>query len=129
MAAATLIVSAFFVLTGQYLIAIIVVLGGLTIYQLAHQEPAVLPVNFSAKGIKYKGRYYDFSQLKSFWIIENEAHNRLHLQPVGRLTASIAIPMAGENIEKVRDFLSHYLPEQREVEEDLADRINRWLRI
>lgn len=126
---ATLALVAFFVLTRQYLVAIIIILGAMVIYQLAHQEPEILPVIFSPRGVKFKGKVYTFDRLRSFWIVEAGRHYRLHLQPIERLSASVAIPMVKEDVEKIRDFLQHYLPENHDVQEDLADRLNRWLQI
>lgn len=125
----TLALTVLFLLTRQFLVAIIVVLGAAIIYQLAHQEPEVLPVIFSPRGLKYKGRTWEFADLKTFWIIEAGTNYRLHLQSVKRLSTSIAIPLPKDDVAKVRDFLGHYLPETLDAEEDLADRVNRYLRI
>lgn len=125
----TVALTTIFILTEQYLVAIIVVLGASVIYRLAHQEPEILPVNFSTQGISFKGQYYPFKRLKTFWIIDAGEMHRLHLQPIERLGFPVAIPLIAEDVEKVRDFLSHYLPETHNAEEDLADRINRILRI
>jgi hypothetical protein len=125
----TVALTLLFILTNQYLVAIIVVLGAYVIYRLAHQEPEILSVNFSTQGITFKSKYYPFRQLKTFWIIDTGETYRLHLQPIERLGFPVIIPLIAEDVEKVRDFLSHYLPETHNAEEDLADRINRILRI
>lgn len=125
----TLAVVVFFVLTGQYFVSIIVILGAIVIYQLAHQEPEVMPVIFTPQGINFNGKLYPFDRLKSFWIIESAKHSRLHLQPIDRFATSVSIPSASEDSDKIRDLLRHYLPERHDAEEDLADRLNRWLRI
>lgn len=125
----TLALTVFFILTEQYVVAIIIILGASILYRLAHQEPEVLPVIFSPSGLKFKGQSYLYSRLKSFWIVESGRHHRLHLQPVDRFAGAVAIPMSEHDVEKVRDFLGHYLPEKHGVTEDLADRLNRWLQI
>lgn len=129
LALVTLVLTTLFILTQQYIVAIIVVLGGMILYQLAHQEPEVLPVVFSPRGIKFKGRFWSFRDLKSFWIIEIDQQRRLHLQSVERFASPVVIPIAKQDIEKVREFLQHYLPENQNVTEDFADRLNRWLKI
>lgn len=125
----TLVLVALFILTKQYLPAIIVVLGAIIIYQLAHQEPEVLPVTFTSDGIRFKSHAFHFSQLKTFWIIESENVRNLYLQRVERFTAPVVIPLVKEDVEKVRDYLAHYLPETKEAREDFAERLNRWLKI
>ncbi len=125
----TLGFTAYFVLTRQFLVAIIIILGAITIYQLAHQEPEVLPVIFTPQGIKARGQFFLFSQLKSFWIAESDQIRRLYLQPIARFRSPLAIPIVKEDVNKIRDFLKHYLPENQTAEEDLADRLNRLLRI
>lgn len=125
----TLVLTAFFVLTKQYLVAIIVVLGAITIYQLAHQEPEVSPVIFSPDGIKFRGQLILYNRLKSFWIIEAGSVRKLYLQKIERLSAPVSIPVVREDVEKIRDFLKNYLPERTDAQEDLADRVNRLLKI
>ncbi len=129
LALVTLVLTTYFVLTQQYLVAIIIILGGITVYRLAHQEPDVLPVIFSPQGIKFRDKLYLFSNLKTFWILEHDEHNRLYIQPVERFSTVVAIPIVKEDIEKVRDFLRYHLPESHDATEDLADRLNRWLKI
>lgn len=125
----TLGLVAYFILTNQFLVAIIVVLGSIIIYRLAHAEPEVLPVDFSPTGLKYKSRYWDFRDLKTFWIVESGEHHRLHLLSTERLAVPISIALSKDDVAKTRDFLSHYLPETHQQTEDLADRLLRWLRI
>ncbi len=129
LALVVLVLTALFILTKQYLVAIIVVLGGIVIYRLAHQEPEVIPVTFTTKSIEFKGRSLLFDEIKNFWLIESEASHVLYLQTVERFSRPIVIPLIKADVEKVRDFLSQYAPEEKEPREDLADRINRWLRI
>jgi hypothetical protein len=129
LAVAILILTTIFILTSQYLVAIIVILGGATIYRLAHQEPEVLPVTFSTHGVSFKGKSLEFKNLKTFWITDHEEAHRLHLQSVERFSVPLVIPLVKEDVEKVRSFLKHYLPETHDVVEDLADRINRILKI
>lgn len=128
-AAITLALTAIFILTGQYLVAIIVVLGAIIIYQLAHQEPEVLPVIFSPQGIKCKGRFLPYQELKSFWIIESGSVKKLYLQQVERFSLPVVVPLVKQDIEKVRAFLRHYIPENTDVKEDFADKLLRFLRI
>lgn len=128
----TLILVTYFVLTNQLLVAIIVALGAIMIYQLAHSEPVVYPVIFSTEGIRFRDRFWAFQDLKSFWITESGRDGRvrkLYLKPIQRFTGLITIPLIHQDTGKVRGFLKKELPEAHEAGEDLADRINRWLRI
>ncbi len=129
LAASTVIFTTIFLLTGQYFVAIIVILGAIVMYRLAHQEPAVLPVIFTATGIKFKGELIPFTTLKTFWILEEAEVKRLYLQKIERFSAPVVIPLVKQDITKVRDFLQHFLPETHEVKEDIADKLNRFLRI
>lgn len=128
-AAVTLGLTTYFVLTKQYLVSIIVILGAIILYRLAHQEPEVLPVVFSPQGIKFKEKLWPYKSLKSFWIIDVGGVKRLYLQRLERLSSPIVILLAKEDIEKVRGFLGHYLPEIHDVREDFAEKLNHWLRI
>ncbi len=129
MAAVTLALTTIFLLTSQYIVAIIVILGAIVMYRLAHQEPAVSSVTFTATGIKFKGQLIPFSALKTFWILEKTEVKRLYLQKTERFSAPVVIPLIQQDINKVRDFLEHFLPETHDVEEDIADKLNRLLRI
>ncbi len=129
LAAVTLTLTALFILTQQYLVAIIIILGGLTTYQLAHVEPEIAPVIFSPDGIKFHSRFYAYNRLRTFWIIETPQTKHLYLEPIERFGRIVAIPLARQDTENIRDFLKHYLPETHGVDEGMADRLNRWLRI
>lgn len=130
MAMITLALTTYFILTQSYLVAIIVVLGGYTIYQLAHQEPEVLPVTFSTDGVKFKGKVLPFSTMKTFWITEHGPNaRRLYLQQIDRFSTPLVIPIVKHDVEKVRDFLKRYIPESHNVKEDMSEKLNRWLRI
>lgn len=129
LAVATLSLTALFILTQQYLVAIIVILGGLVIYQLAHAEPEIAPVIFSPNGIKFHARFFAYNKLRTFWIIETDQAKRLYVQPIERFSRPVAIPLVKQDVEKIRDFLRHYLPESHDVEEDLGDILTRWLKI
>lgn len=128
----TLVLVTYFILTNQYLVAIIVVLGAIIIYRLAHAEPVVFPVIFSAEGIKFRERFWPFQDLKTFWITSSGRDGqirKLYLKSVERFSGLITIPLIHQDSEKVRTFLKQHLPEAHEASEDLADRINRWLKI
>ena len=129
LAAITLIITATFIFMHQYFAAIVIVVGGFVIYQLAHQEPEVLPVIFSTRGIKFKDQFYPFDRFKTFWIIDNEQVKKLHLQSIERFSLPIVIPLIKQDIAKVREFLNHYLPETHDAKEDFADWLNRILKI
>lgn len=128
-ALATVVLVVLFVLTNEYIAAIIVVLGAIILYQLAHEEPEVLPVTFTTDGVRFKGHAVRFADLKTFWITETDHVKKLHLQKIERFTLPIVIPLIKQDVDKIRDFLSHYLPETTDMEEDFADKLNRWLRI
>lgn len=129
LAVLTVLFTIYFILTNQYIVAIIVVLGGYTIYQLAHQEPEVLPVTFTVDGIRFKGKSILFSNIKTFWIVETEHTKQLYLQQAERFSLPVVIPLVKQDIDKVRGFLKHYIPETPEVKESFAELLNRMLRI
>jgi hypothetical protein len=104
-------------------------LGAITIYQLAHEEPEVLPVTFTVDGIRFKGKSFLFTAIKTFWIIETDHVKSLYLQQAERFTSPIVIPLVKQDVEKVREFLRHYIPETHDAKEDIAEKVNRWLRI
>jgi hypothetical protein len=128
-AGVTVLLTGYFILTKQYLVAIIVILGAIIIYQVAHQEPEILPVTFTVDGIRFKGKTILFSNIKTFWIVETEHAKQLYLQQTERLSSPVVIPLIKQDIDKVRGFLSHYIPETPDVKESFAEKMNRVLKI
>ncbi|TSC66137.1 MAG: Uncharacterized protein CEO22_215 [Candidatus Berkelbacteria bacterium Gr01-1014_85] len=114
---------------GEYLIGCIVVVGAYVLYELANREPEKLSVKISDEGVQIGDRIIGYSDLRRFWLIETPDHHLLHLEPQARLGWPITIPYEAEDRLAIQEALRHHLDQDHEAKEDLADRINRWLKL
>ncbi len=80
------------------------------------------------QGITIDDRVYGFDQLKSFWIFDSQGRAIVRFEQLSRLALPIEMPIDLENPEQVRLFLSKHLPEAEDRGEDVADKINRWIK-
>lgn len=93
----------------------------------AKAKPKNLKCSLFRSGAVIDERVYQFDTLKSFSIVVGE-HSFARLSQTRRWSQDIHLPIAEEDPEQVRLFLSKFLPEDEKAGEDIADRIQRWIR-
>jgi len=80
------------------------------------------------QGVIIESKIYTFDQFKSFWIFLHQDRPTIRLEQLKRFALPVEMPVADENPEQVRLFLAKHLPEAEERGEDIADKINRWIK-
>lgn len=80
------------------------------------------------QGITINEKVYSFDQFKSFWAFPYQDRMIIRFEQVGRLSIPVEMPIEDENAEQVILFLAKHLPEQEERGEDIADKVNRWIK-
>lgn len=118
-----------FMVAGEYLIGCIVVVAAYVLYELSNREPEKIVVKISDEGVEIGERIIGYGDLRRFWLIETSDHHILHLEPQARLGWPITIPYEPEDKLEIQEALRHHLDQDHEAKEDLADRINRWLKL
>lgn len=119
-----------FVIVGNTLLSIIVILGMGTLLAHAKHPPKITEYKLSKKGVSAGETLYPWKTLDSFWVLEGDENAKYPHSPKILLTSKktfmphIVIPLAEHVIEEVHQFLAHMLHEEPQVE-PLPERLMR----
>lgn len=119
-----------FVIVGNMLLSIIIILGMSMLLFHAKHPPRVLEYKLSKKGVSAGNTLYPWETLSSFWILEGTENVKYPRQPKIILTSKkplmphIVIPLREFVLDEVHQSLSHMLPEEPQME-PLPERIMR----
>ncbi|MDO8499844.1 MAG: hypothetical protein Q7S66_04255 [bacterium] len=124
-AAALLILYAIF--TANYLFALLLVLFILILALGEMREPLSVPFAITETGIIIGDKYYRFTELVNFWIYYNPPEVKsLYFGFNNLVKHRLQIPLYDYDPRPVREYLSKFLEEDLEQEEEpLSDRIGR----
>ena len=112
--------------TNSILMAITFILIGMLGYFYAEREPRIIQMEITPDGIRVDNYFYDYDDLKSFWIfyeIEEEI-KVLSLHSKKTFLPYVHIPIGNANPIKIRETLLNYIPEIRQ-ELTIIDRLER----
>jgi hypothetical protein len=77
-------------------------------------------------GVKSGERFYSYSQIKSFWILNEENSRHLHLTLKKGTPRHIAIVVPDDmNMTELRDILLLHIPEEEDREESFSEQLIR----
>jgi uncharacterized membrane protein len=112
--------------TNSILMAITFILIGMLGYIYAEREPRIIPIEINPDGIKVDNYFYNYDDLKSFWIFyeTEEGIKVLSLHSKKTFLPHIHIPIGNANPILIRETLINYLPEIRQ-ELTIIDRLER----
>jgi len=99
--------------TNSILMAITFILIGMLGYVYAQRKPRIIEIEITPSGIRVDDYFYDYDNLRSFWIfyeVEEEV-KILSLHSQKTFLPYIHIPIGNANPIKIRETLLHYLPE------------------
>lgn len=125
-----LAIVAYAVYTNSPLMAIVFILIGMVEYLLINRPPEMTLFSISTKGIMIGKEFYQYDNIKSFWILEYhpDSPKQLIIQTDGVLVSHVHIPLAEQHPDAIRDILLGYLPEKK-YELGLIDTIEKILHI
>lgn len=119
-----------FIIVGNMLLAIIILLGVGTLFFYSKHPPEVLEYKISRKGVRAGKVLYPWETLHSFWILEKDESAKDYHQPKLLLISKktfmphIIIPLNEFILDDVRHIVSHLLIEEPRVE-PIIERISR----
>jgi hypothetical protein len=123
---------AYALLSQNNIFALIIILFGIVLYLHEMHEPGDVDFAITETGIVLGVKYYRYSELKDFWIIyaPEQGVKNLYFTPGGYVKHRIQIPLMDFDPRPIRDYLSQYLTENfDEEEEPLSDKMARLLKI
>ena len=112
--------------TNSILMAITFILIGMLGYIYAEREPRIIRMEITPDGIRVDNYFYDYDDIRSFWIFYEVEENIkvLSLHSKKTFLPHIHIPIGNANPIKIRETLLQYLPEIKQ-ELSIPDRLER----
>jgi len=114
------------VLFRQWLLAIIVVLLALVLFQIVRAKPGKIEVKLTENGILAKGKFYPYQNFKSFGIVEGQ--NRIEIDATKAFGRSLTLPFYETDEAKIVSLLEEHL-ENVAKKETWVDKFSHALRI
>lgn len=114
------------ILLNNVLLAAFFFIATITIFIYAKREPDIITVEISDDGIKVGRNMYPFSQLKAFWINDNDMIPKLLLKASSLTNSLLVIPIGKVDLQKVETILENYLTKE-EIEEPLTQKFLEYL--
>jgi hypothetical protein len=113
---------------GNYLLAIIFALFTVTSIMLKNRKPELHQFQISRKGVRAGNLFFPFSNLKSFWVDDNEYDDKIIFKTKKSLHGFLIIPFDSNQTdpELIRDVLLDYLDEE-ELEEPFHQKLMEFL--
>ena len=111
-----------FVIVGNTLLSIIIILGMGTLLAYAKHPPRNIQCSLSKRGLKAGEKLYPWETLESFWVLEGSKEAKYSHDPKILLTSKkpltphIVVPLDESVIDDVHRSLARMLPEEPQVE-------------
>ena len=106
----------------------VVVAGTVVFIQQSRKKPEDIIYVVDNSGIRVGNKTYGWTELKSFWLVEEPGNDHLYLETTNRLLPTRTIHLANVEPAEVRARLVQHLPERTTRGEELADKLIRFLR-
>lgn len=122
------ILTAYAVITNNPIMAFTFVLFATVIFLRMRKQPGTLSCSINASGIRFGSDWYDFENIRSFWILYEPDDRRILLETNGALAPFASIPLGDTNPTAVRELLIRFIPEKRS-DPGIVDTLARFLHI
>lgn len=110
----------------SFLVVVVLSIVSLIIY--AMRPPRILHYTLSNKGLSEGERLYEYSEFKSFGILQENGHFAIVLTPVKRFSPRMMVYFPQSQGEEIVDAFGARLP-MAEVKLDVLDKLIKFLRI
>lgn len=118
------------VITGNFLFALIVIIGVVISVASSWQPPQMVDLRLYEEGVKLGDTYYPWEKFQSYWVVKNENGDNLGLDLKNWLKTDIYVPIKNYSLEEAEKFLSQYLKKNpSRKEEPIAYFLGRKLKI
>lgn len=126
--AIAIILAVFFIWQDNWTAAGVIAAAAFALLSFARSEPKKINCSLYHSGFVIDEKAYRYTDLKSFWMVSGDRWSVRFLKP-GRFSIHINMPIADEDPEQIRLFLSKYLPEETDRGEDISDILSRWFKL
>lgn len=112
--------------TGGWIMSVTFLLMAGVYYFLELKPSSVLRATVSDHGVSFGGKFYSYSEIKSFWLIQDNGLRSLHLKTLKGIQREIAIDVPQDlSMAKLRDYLLLNLPEEPGKKDSFSDQLIR----
>lgn len=115
-------------LFGNFLFAIIILLGGVILISYARRQPELIDYEINTEGVRAGHRFYPYTQLDSFWIIGDQPTKKILLESKRSLMPLIDLPLGNTDPLMAYNYLAKYLKPEKH-EQSIFSLIADWLNI
>ena len=111
------------IILGDILFGILLIIAGISISVLAKREHKIVAFSLHKRGLSINATLYPINHLRAFRIIEDDENGEslLLIDTPRFMTPDLVIPLEEVDIAAVEKwFISHEIPERKELRESLA---------
>lgn len=113
---------------GNLLFAIVILLGTFALMLHAHAKPRIIKFKLSRKGVRVGESLYSYADLSSFWVIDEEIHDKIIIKSRKLFMPYLILPYDSTKIDPdtLRDYLLDYMDEE-ELYEPFSQKIMEYI--
>lgn len=119
--------------TQNYIFALLTILAALIIVMHEVKDPRMIAFGITDKGVIIDNHLLPYKEIDRYWIVEqaDDAQATLYVDFRSFARPRIAVPMASDLAEDVRDALGNFVPEDEDQDNrmPLSDRFGKWFKI
>ena len=118
-------ISAYAVLSADWILAFVtVLLGG--VYYLVRREPTPLKyIRIESDGFQFQNTFTPWNQCKEFWLVQTPLFNELHIRKHKGSPQEVSVHTGDIPVTEIRAVLSEYLTMREDQQETLLESIIR----
>jgi hypothetical protein len=124
-----IVASAWGLITGSLLTALLFLLIGAIYFLLRNRPPQLIRIRLTEVGISVRDEVLPWSQFRDFWFLIGREYCELHLGSAVRFSSDRKFLISLTYIPKARGVLLAYLPERAGQRERMFDAITRILKL
>jgi len=113
----------------QWILTAVVVVIGLILYLSNRIKPRNMQYRIDGQGLHVNDKIFSFDQLKSYWFFDKDGKSYLNVISTFRFLPVITAQINPDLKDEIRAMLGAYVPESNRKDEDLVDKINRFLKV
>ncbi len=126
-AAAAAVTTIIYLITRDLITVVVIALAAVLFGITAGRKPRTLQYQIDSSGVSIGDRFYPYSSLKTFSVLEEGAFNSIQLTPLKRFMPPISLYFPPEQEENIINLLGSYLPHE-DRRHDPIDRLMRRVR-
>jgi hypothetical protein len=123
MAVLVLLIIAFELLQKDFFGAISLGVIAIFIIVFAMHKPKMITIELTSEGIHIERSFIPYSQMKYFWIVDNENHKTLNIETTAYINRTILVELEGQDSNAVRQAMLRQVPEHSSTEETFIQRL------